>query len=129
MAEAPCQVLDDVLFEDVRHQPHLTVRDEDLPVGGHDARGFLSAVLQGIEPQVHHVGGFGVILNPHHCAHSSWNLSNMTSCLGNSASIRLPERGSDPGTGGFETRPYNSSSGLRRSTPLIGIPLRNTPFT
>ena len=48
------------LAEDVRHEAHALFRVEVLAVAACDARAFLAAVLEGVEAQVHEVGGLGM---------------------------------------------------------------------
>ena len=47
------------VVEDLRHEPHVLVDEDLLPVGGRDPRGFLPAVLQRVQPEV---GEFGDLL-------------------------------------------------------------------
>jgi hypothetical protein len=52
------QELEIALMEDLGNQAHVTVDEDLLAVAGSDSRRFLSAVLQGIEPEVGEFGGF-----------------------------------------------------------------------
>ncbi len=61
--EGPFKPLNHVAIEDVCDQPHAAVADQRLAVGGYDSRRFLSAMLQGIEPQIYQVGGFRMAIN------------------------------------------------------------------
>src|SRR5262249_17863281 len=64
----PLQSRDYVAVEDVRDQSHPAMRDERLAVGGNDAGGFLSAMLQRVEPEVGQVGGFRMPVDAEHAA-------------------------------------------------------------
>jgi len=44
------------LVEDLRDEAHVLVDQQLLAVGGGDARRFLAAVLQGVEPEVGELG-------------------------------------------------------------------------
>ena len=59
--DAARQLRELVLGEGVLHEPHRAVRVELLAVGRDDAGRLLPAVLQRVQPEVGHVGGFGVV--------------------------------------------------------------------
>src|SRR5271166_3137315 len=50
------KALDHIGAEDVGYEPHPAVRDKRLAIGRDNARGFLPAMLQRVEPQVGEVG-------------------------------------------------------------------------
>ena len=52
--------------EDIRHVPHLFARVDAAAVGGANAGRFLPPVLQGVQPQVGHLGGFGMAIDGDH---------------------------------------------------------------
>ena len=54
--------------EYLRHQAHAPFQIKVFPVGGGNARAFLSPVLKGIETQICQIGGFGMAENAYHGA-------------------------------------------------------------
>ena len=62
------QVFDYVLFEDVGDEAHLAMRDQPPAIRGNDTGGLLAAVLQRVETEVNHVGGFRMSVDSHHRA-------------------------------------------------------------
>ncbi|EAU66753.1 hypothetical protein STIAU_2398 [Stigmatella aurantiaca DW4/3-1] len=55
--------------EDVRHQPHLPVEAQRVPIRRDNARRFLPAVLQRMQAQVGQVGGLGMTDDSEDAAH------------------------------------------------------------
>jgi hypothetical protein len=59
------QTLDHVFSERIGHQTHLAMGNQALTVGGDDTAGLLPAMLQRVQPEIDHVGRFGVAVDPH----------------------------------------------------------------
>src|SRR6202007_2133911 len=57
---------EDVGGEDVGDEAHGLVAVDLDAVGGGDAGGFLSAMLEGVEAEIGELGGFGMVVNGHH---------------------------------------------------------------
>ena len=59
---------EDVGGKDVGDEAHGLVAVNVAAVGGSDAGGFLSAMLQGVEAEIGELGGFGMVVDRHHAA-------------------------------------------------------------
>ena len=62
------KVRDHFRRENLLHQAHGFVDVELRAVGGSDAGGFLAAMLQRVEAEVRHLGGFGMAEDAEHAA-------------------------------------------------------------
>ena len=59
------EAAEDLVVEDVGDQSEAAVRQQQVAVGGDDARALLAAVLQGVQAEVGEIGGLGVPVHPH----------------------------------------------------------------
>jgi len=60
--------LDHFFLKSVGDQTHLPVGRQHPAVRGHNAARFLAAVLQGVEPEINHIGRLWVAVDAHHRA-------------------------------------------------------------
>ena len=59
----------DALFrKNIGYEPHADLAVHPVPIGGHDARAFLSSVLQGVETEIRQVGRLGMSVYPEDAA-------------------------------------------------------------
>ena len=66
--ERAVELRQNILGEDVGHQSHGAMGAQSQPVGGDDARRFLSAMLQRMQPEVSQLLRLRVSVDGHHAA-------------------------------------------------------------
>ena len=62
------KLLEDIFGEDLRYLAHGLVHVKTLAIGRHHAGRLLPAMLQLVQSEVRHGGGFKVIVHRHHAA-------------------------------------------------------------